>query len=138
MRPLSEKAAVPLLVMPETMVTEPYTVVAVVLAQAGLSEPKFVQVIFLPARGISKVTVNPVPENEEPSNVALSCGKGVRPSAAPPDEVDHSPAVDQLPVSPIQKFSSAVVNVIPEFPPILPDKPVIAEASKAVPSVISL
>ncbi len=56
LRPSIVNAVVPLCVIPDTVVSEPYIVLAVVLAHAGVLVTP-VHVMLLPARGMSSVTV---------------------------------------------------------------------------------
>lgn len=87
-----------------------------VLAQSGVPVAP-VQLIDLPARGISRVTVCD-PENAEAITTS-SCGNGTRLVQA---------FADQLPpLVPLHVCVAPLVNVIPELPPQSPLNPVIAD-----------
>ena len=100
-----------------------------------------VQLMFVPALSISKCTVVDAAPIELASNTASSCGRGVRPAPpVPPLPKNQLPAVDQVlvPVVVVNQYCvAAVVNVIPELPPALPEPPVMADRSVATEAVMS-
>lgn len=118
--PLNSRFAEPPTVMSEINVIDPKTVLGLVpMPHVGLPVAP-TQLILLPRRAISTVTVC---EAEKAALITTSsCGSGTLVVQA---------LADQLPPEvPDQVWVAAVVNVMPEFPPASPEFPVIADKSQ--------